>query len=431
MKGKVLVLSEVRGDTRRYRALHLVEQLGLLGASCEFIHMADPALYDKAFQSWNVVVFHRVAYGDHVRRLLDYFQAHHTLVFSDFDDLIFDVDAFQFINSPDFVDPIRVEMYVQNMRNIRAMLENSEGVLASTNFLSDRISALGKPVWVHRNAFGLEMLACSEAARARKLSNAGKVVIGYASGTPTHNRDFELVKPALQAVMRRDPRVVLRLVGPLNPGAGWEGLESRIEHMKLVPWRKLPQILAGFDINLAPLVMDNPFAQSKSEIKYMEAAMVETPTIASATDAFRFAIHDGETGLLVETPEAWESAIERLAQDASLRDEMGQRAYQAVIKEYHPVTRATQLVQTLDEMSQQLRGQSFWQEDRPDAGAIAERARSTSRGKGWQPRRYEKDPSNLELGLYSLRHKGLKTLARQVWIYFRRLVAPIFPFKQG
>ncbi|MBN1370805.1 MAG: glycosyltransferase family 4 protein [Anaerolineaceae bacterium] len=317
------------------------------------------------------------------------------------------------------------------MRNIRAMLEQCEGVLASTNFLAERIAALGKPVWIHRNAFSLEMLACSEAARVKKADNPGKVVIGYASGTPTHNRDFELVKPALQSIMRRDPRVVLRLVGPLDPGAGWEDLENRIERMKLVPWRKLPGILAGFDINLAPLVMDNPFAQSKSEIKYMEAAMGETPTIASATDAFRYAIRDAETGLLVETPEGWESAVERLAQDASLRVEMGHRAYQTVIEEYHPVTRATQLVQILDEMSLKLRGQPFWPEDKPDAIAIAERAHSMSQGKRWLPRRYEKDPSNFELGLYSLRHRGLKTLARQVWIYFRRLVAPIFPFKQG
>ena len=219
-------------------------------------------------------------------------------------------------------------------------------------------------------------------------------------------------------------------MGPLDPGAGWEGLEDRIERMKLVSWRKLPGILAGFDINLAPLVMDNPFAQSKSEIKYMEAAMVETPTIASATDAFKYAIHEGETGLLVDSPDGWESAIERLARDADLRARLGQNAYQAVMKEYHPVTRAGQLAETLDQVSEQLRGQPFWQGERPGASEISEHAQSLSQGKRWLPKRYEKDPSNYELGLYSLRHRGWKMLLRQVWIYFRRLVAPIFPFRR-
>ena len=425
----VTVLSGVRGDTRRYRTLHLYEQLCLTGVDCQCLHLMDPRLWEK-LKSVQVVLLHRVAYDGFVTRLLNRLYAQNALVVMDTDDFLYDMEVMQWIDSPDFQDPIRARSYYQELMRHRKTLDRCDAVMVSTGALAKTMEQFGKPVWIHRNAFSLEMLARAEAARARKPSDAGKVIIGYASGTPTHNRDFELVKPALQAVMRRDPRVVLRLVGPLDPGAGWEGLENRIERLKLVPWRKLPGILAGFDINLAPLVMDNPFAQSKSEIKYMEAAMVETPTIASATDAFRFAIRDGQTGLLVDTPEGWESAVERLTQDASLRVEMGQRAYQAVIEEYHPVTRATQLVQTLDEMSQKLRGQPFWQEDKPDASAIAERARSMSRGKRWLPRRYEKDPSNLELGLYSLRHRGLKTLARQVWIYFRRLVAPIFPFRR-
>ena len=39
-------------------------------------------------------------------------------------------------------------------------------------------------------------------------------------------------------------------------------------------WRELPWIIAQTDINLAPLEMDNPFCQAKSEIKFVEAALV-------------------------------------------------------------------------------------------------------------------------------------------------------------
>lgn len=426
----VTVLSGVRGDTRRYRTLHLYEQLRLTGVDCQCLHLMDPRLWEK-LNSVQVAVLHRVAYDGFVSRLLNRLHAQNALVVMDTDDFLYDMEVMRWIDSPDFQDPVRARSYHQELMRHRKTLDRCEAVMVSTGALAKTMEQFGKPVWVHRNAFSLEMLACSESARVKKPDNVGKVVIGYASGTPTHNRDFELVKPALQSVMRRDPRVVLRLVGPLDPGAGWEGLESRIERQKLVPWRKLPGILAGFDINLAPLVMDNPFAQSKSEIKYMEAAMVETPTIASATDAFRYAIRCGETGLWVDSPDGWQSAIEHLVQDANLRAELGQRAYQAVIKEYHPVTRATQLAQTLDEISEKLRGQPFWQGNKPDESSILARAQSMSQSKRWLPRRYEKDPSNFELGLYSLRHRGWKTLLRQVWIFFRRLVAPVFPFKQG
>ena len=53
-----------------------------------------------------------------------------------------------------------------------------------------------------------------------------------------------------------------------------------------MPWRKLPEIQVQFDINLAPLEIDNPFGQSKSEIKYVEAALLRVPTIASPSDSY-------------------------------------------------------------------------------------------------------------------------------------------------
>jgi len=34
----------------------------------------------------------------------------------------------------------------------------------------------------------------------------------------------------------------------------------------------------------------------------------------------------------------------------------------------------------------------------------------------------------VQRGLYSLRTRGLATLAGEVWVYLRRLAAPIFPF---
>ncbi len=427
----VLVLSEVRGDTRRYRALHLVEQFQLLGVPCEFVHMADLRFWTKVDRPWDAVIFHRVAYGKHVDRLLARLNRYKVPIFSDFDDLIFEPEAFKFIDSPDFNDPTRTRLYIENMENIRRMLEASDGVIASTNFLTDRISDLGKQVSVHRNAFSLEMLAHSEAARRNKPITSNRIVIGYASGTLTHNRDFDLVRPALQEVMRRNPHVVLRLVGPLDPGIGWEGLENRIERTKLVPWRKLPEILAGFDINLAPLVMDNPFAQSKSEIKFMEAAMVETATIASATDAFKYAIREGETGFLIEKTDDWEPALQRLVDDMPLCVKIGTQAWMAVEKEYHPVRRSLQLSLVIDQLFKNCYGRSFWKMEMPRESQVRARSLSKQQEGNWLPVGYEKDPTVFHLGFYSLRRKGLWVLLKQVWIYFRRLVAPVFPFKQG
>jgi hypothetical protein len=40
----------------------------------------------------------------------------------------------------------------------------------------------------------------------------------------------------------------------------------------------------------------------------------------------------------------------------------------------------------------------------------------------------ERRPSFLRMGLYDLRHRGLVTLLKRIWIFFRRLAVPIFPF---
>ncbi len=80
----------------------------------------------------------------------------------------------------------------------------------------------------------------------------------------------------------------------------------------MVPWRDLPEKLAKLDINIAPLVMNNPFGKSKSEIKYVEAGLVRVPTIASPTEAFKFAIQSGVNGILAADEEEWSDALAML-----------------------------------------------------------------------------------------------------------------------
>ncbi len=429
--GGVLVISEVRGDTRRYRALHLIEQLRLAGIPAEFVHVAGRQVWQAIERPWSIVVLHRLAFGRQVQKLGARLRRNGALILTDFDDLIFDLRAFPFINSPDFADSIRVSYYKQNMRNHLTTLEMSSGALVSTDFLAGRVREFGKPAWVHRNAFSLEMLAFSEAARKQKGQPGDEqIVIGYASGTPTHNLDFELIKPALIEIMARNPKVHLCLVGPLDPGPGWGRLAARINRRPLVAWRKLPEILSTFDINLAPLVSNNPFSQSKSEIKFMEAALVGTPTVASPTEAFRFAIYQGKTGYLADNLAEWIDVLTALVGDPGLRAQIGQQAYAQVMQDYHPATRASQLVKTLNTLSQEIL-------DRPPVGAemlfdqetalacIAQR----QPGPTWMAADYEQEAPLLSMGLYSLRNLGLGTLLKRIWIFLRRAVAPVFPFR--
>jgi glycosyltransferase involved in cell wall biosynthesis len=427
MYNSVLILSGVKGDTRRYRTFHPYEQLRLAGVNCQLSHITDPRLPEKASQA-GLVILHRLAMDRYVDGLLAGWQQRGTLIILDVDDLVFEPHAFQWINSPDFADPLRAALYQEEMQRQQLVFAACQAVTASTDFLAMFVRQRDKPVWVQRNAFSLEMISRSEAAYARRQSSGDRLVIGYASGTPTHDDDFALVKPALKSIMQRYPQVEMRIIGPLDPGNDWGELKQRIRRIPLAPWRELPERLVKFDINLAPLVMDNPFAQSKSEIKYMEAALVRVPTIASPTDAYRYAIRPGENGYLAVGDSEWEQTLALLIEGPDHRRILGEAAYRRVLQGYHPRMRAAELVSTLDQICRQLGATPFGY-SLYEAPAIGTGSNPSLPEDFTIDPELERNPTLAQRALYSIRYRGARTLFIQVWTYFRRLLAPIFPFK--
>lgn len=416
---KILLLSGVRGDTRRYRTVHPYEQLKLMKVDCTLSHISDLHLRSYARRA-DIAIIHRSPWDGQVKWLIDVLHGRGGLVIQDTDDLVFDFAAFKYIDSPDFADPVRAALYQEDMRRNRATLDACDAVTASTEYLAERAHTLGKPAWVHRNAFNLEMLARSEAAYRRRPAHGDKVVIGYASGTLTHNQDFASVKPALLEILHRYPKTELHLVGRLDPGRDWGLLTDRIRHHPLVPWRELPDVLATFDINLAPLREDNPFSQSKSEIKYMESALVRVPTIASCTAAFQYALKSGENGLLAGD---WLNCIEVLVTQPDLRREMGEKAYAEVMVRYHPGRRGVELVDTLNQIALSCRGDPIWQDGKlPQAGP-------PTSAQPWVSPTLERSPSLAQLAVHSLRYRGVRTLFLQFRAFVRRLAAPVYPYR--
>ena len=419
---KILILSGAKGDTRRYRTFNLYQQFRLAGAEVMLSHLTDPRLPELASRA-GVMVLHRVPCDPYIEQIIDRFHARGGLVLADTDDLIFDPQAFQWIDSPDFRDPVRARLYQENMRRHRRTLEKSDAVLASTDFLAENVRALGKPCLVHRNAFSLELGALSQAANGNRRPSPSRVVIGYASGTLTHNQDFALVCPALINILERFPQAELWLLGAIDGGHNWGGAGGRVRRIPLVPWRELPGLLAQLDINLAPLVMDNPFSQSKSEIKYMEAGLVGVPTVASPTAAFRFAIRQGENGLLAADENEWVMHLANLVADPLRRQMLGDAARRCILDEYHPLKRAAELRVELAEIGRKT--------GRPDLEQILGQPITVTTGEEAFsiPIRFEKHPTLFEMGLYAISRGEFIRLLGMIWVQIRRLLAPVFPFK--
>jgi hypothetical protein len=221
------------------------------------------------------------------------------------------------------------------------------------------------------NRFDAATLRASRLAlRRRRVGQAESVVrIGYATGSRTHQRDFAQVADALVRVLRERPSARLVLFRDTNSKEPVLLIEefptlnryaAQVEWRDLVPLERLPAELARFDINLAPIELDNVFCEAKSELKYFEAALVGVCTIASPTGPFRRAIRPGETGLLAATSEEWYTAIISLIDDVPSRTAMAHAAYLDVLWRYGPEQQIEQVRSLLD----QLHG------DRPAARAF-------------------------------------------------------------
>jgi GT2 family glycosyltransferase len=209
--------------------------------------------------------------------------------------------------------------------------------------------AFQKGTWILPNGFDAATLARSRlAVRARASAGWDRLVrIGYAAGTVTHQRDFAVALPGLIRVleMRAQVRLVLFRAkhGPelvvVDEFEALAPFADRIEWRDKVELAALPDELARFDINIAPLELGNPFCEAKSELKYFEAALVDVPTVASPTGPFARCIEHGRNGLLAADDEAWQQCLLRLVDDGDYRIGMGRQACLACLWPFGPERR--------------------------------------------------------------------------------------------
>jgi glycosyltransferase involved in cell wall biosynthesis len=254
-----------------------------------------------------------------------------TLVYST-DDLVFDRARLA-------GDPEAPRRYVACAPLHRAMLDQADAAIVSTEYLREQVRHVAptKPLFLLRNFLSPDLLALSEAARRRAAAEKdgrGGVTLGYLSGSTTHDRDLASVSPVLRRVLETNPDVRLLLVGPIRTPAELETptLVGRVEHHPFVSWRVLPDLLARrLDVNLAPLAPERDFNRAKSEVKLLEAAAAGVPTVASRSAGFA-EVAGSMPALYAADPAEWEAHLQRMVRHAEGRRELGRAGQEALAR---------------------------------------------------------------------------------------------------
>ena len=347
----VLFISGLDGDTRRYRCLHHQEQLNLHGIASTLRQASDRQLYVDV-TTCDLLILHRVAWSGLIADVVQMAHLRGKPVLFETDDLVFAPELHDKIAFLDTLPPEAAQRFRQDLLGQARTFAECDDILCTTQYLADAASQRGKVAFIQRNACSTEMLRAAEAAYRLREHTKNQVVIGYFSGTGSHNRDFAQIVPVLLDLLRRYPQVEVHLSGYLALDSRFYPYADRIRRTPYVAWQELPHLIAQVDINLAPLELDNPFCQAKSEIKWSEAALVGIPTVASPTEAFVHAIQPGETGLLAATADEWLAALTRLIEEPAERQRLGENARQQVYYTYTPEARSQELLATLRQIVQ-------------------------------------------------------------------------------
>lgn len=233
----------------------------------------------------------------------------------------------------------------RNQATLTAALSFADALTVSTEPLKERMQkhfkeafGIDKPIYVIPNMSDLNDFDFKTPEKDPR-----KVVIGY-QGSTSHKEDLMMIWPAIYKIMKRHPNVHLEILGVLEKKdrdayfGHWDmEMRSRVGlHPSTKLFREYPKFLSTmkWDIGIAPLV-DDVFNRSKSHIKWMEYAAYKIPCIASRVYPYfmpienRDTIIDGETGFLCRPPE-WEATLERLVMSKSLRERVGNAAFNAI-----------------------------------------------------------------------------------------------------
>lgn len=217
---------------------------------------------------------------------------------------------------------------------IRRIASKVNGFIATNEFLGEKLTrCFAKPCVVIRNSLNRKQVEVAKKCLPKK-THAG-FVVGYFSGSPTHAKDFQMMEEELVRFLSSHEDTKMMVVGYMKFSEKMENLieAGKVERKELVNYEKLQKLISEVDVNLAPLVI-NDFTNSKSELKYFEAGVVETTTIASPSFSFERAIEDGVNGYLAQ-PGEWYEKLEYLYENVQDNQKVAMRARVDAMTNYY------------------------------------------------------------------------------------------------
>lgn len=210
---------------------------------------------------------------------------------------------------------------------MKYMITIADHVIVSTEQIKQSIASFGKEVTVIPNAIDPEIWNVK-----RKDRNDGKIRIGWmASGS--HLADLNVINEAFDIILKKYPHVEIHMAGFVDKDS--HRGKREFHHRPTMGYAEYPQFLADLDLDIAvaPLI-DSPFNRAKSNIKWMEHSMLETPMVLSDIEPYNRCVTNYKTGYLAKNKNQWVKYLSWLIENNEKREEIGKRAKETVLEKY-------------------------------------------------------------------------------------------------
>ena len=293
----------------------------------------------KMMESADIVVFHRPE-NEFYHNLADMLKRDGKKIVMDND------DTFKLDDYHPLIDFQPDGKYAKKLKEREKSIDNFMGksdlVTTSTEFLAKEYRRIHQNVVVLPNC--VDPMDWEE-----PLRNKNKTVRIGMVGSVSYEYDYLHLKPLIKKLSERaDVELVLFGLGDdkhrvENPRVTkafkdeyefWDSIKK-----DQIPWcsaheypRKLNE--AKLDIMLIPR-RDNYFNRCKSNIKFLEAAMVECPVIAQSFEYSPYEMITPDMGVLIKDNADWEKEINRLIDNKDLRRELGRNAKEYALNNFN------------------------------------------------------------------------------------------------
>ncbi len=336
-KRVVMLANQDLPQCTHYRVKQKQEQMSARGAIIEVFDQSNPDAFMNALPGAGAAVFYRVPSYPKIIEAILYARALGIRTFFDIDDLVFTADFPDSFAS--YGGQISHSEYIGLQWGVplfRQAIKLCDFGIASTKALSERLGPLVRSQSAFVVSNGLDSASDLAVEIGRYVSRTHEqITIFYGSGTKAHNEDFNvIVGPALIKILVAYPQVRLVIVGYLKLDKIFADFNDRVFCFPFINdigqyWA----LLSLCDINIS-ILNSGAVTDCKSEIKWLEAAVLQIPSVLSRTVTFSDVVTAEVDGLLASSPAEWEKAFIDLIDNSSKRLAMGRAAQIKAFRDY-------------------------------------------------------------------------------------------------